>query len=205
MGLLRASEIFRECTRMLFDQLWPPLLRWPFIVSASTVTVGDWLIPGLLLLLFVLLLLTSSSFEPGTGALLGVTNCSKFGSGRSANWVEGEEASGCRPFHIFSASALAFSRISCCCSGERPGMEMSSRRKLVGPDCRDLLVWRNFRFRNGTHYDHGSRIVVCGPAAAVERAEERAHLGAEGLWWRGGHVVHGERACVLTAAASSNR
>jgi len=31
-------------------------------------------------------------------------------------------------------------------------------------------------------------VVVCGPAAAVERAEERAHFGSEGGGWR--LVVH---------------
>ena len=85
-------------------------------------------------------------------------------------------------------------------------MEMSSRRKLVGPDLSKLLVWWALRSQNGkAYYDHRSRVVVCGPAAAVERAEEGAHFGAEGLWWRGGHVVHGESGCVLNAATSSNR
>ena len=60
-------------------------------------------------------------------------------------------------------------------------MEMSSRRKLVGPDLSKLLVWWALRSRNGeAYYDHRSRVVVCGPAAAVEGAEEGVHFGSEG-------------------------
>lgn len=109
-GLLNASEIFLECARILSPQLWLPRLP----------DSGEALFP--------------LSFEVGTGAGRGVTNCSYVGSGRSVNCVEGEEARGCRLCHILAASARAFSRISACWVGERPGMEMSSRRKLVGPD-----------------------------------------------------------------------
>jgi hypothetical protein len=111
-GLLNASEIFLECARILSPQLWLPRLP-----------SGDGL---------------ASSLDTGTaGAGRGVTNCSYVGSGRSANCVEGADARGCRFCHILAASARAFSRISACWVGERPGMEMSSRRKFVGPDCEE--------------------------------------------------------------------
>lgn len=60
-GLLNASEIFRECARILSPQLWFPRLP----------DSGDGLFPV--------------SFGVGTGAGRGVTNCSYVGSGRSAN------------------------------------------------------------------------------------------------------------------------
>ena len=77
-----------------------------------------------------------------------------------AKWPEGDEARGWRLAYIFRASAMAFSRMKRClhppvvsqmllkrvmnkvqrvsqtyCSGSRPGMEMSSLRKFVGPLC----------------------------------------------------------------------
>lgn len=117
-GLLNASEILRECTRMLSDQLWLP--RRPLSGAGECLRPPPpfW-----------------CSAETGTGAGRGCTNCSYLGSGRSANCVDGEEASGRRLFHIRSASSRALARTFSCSSGVRPRMEMSSRRKLVGPDC----------------------------------------------------------------------
>ena len=76
-------------------------------------------------------------------------------------------------------------------------MEMSSRRKLVGPDCEGVLLvlvfgvgwWWEWCGCLGLgqwgwtdDLDRARFVVVvgvCGPAAAVEGAEERAHFGSQ--------------------------